>query len=132
MNSSKSSGPIRRARQSDLHLALKEQVGKELEQRGFEVLYEHNLVDVVGFHLGEGWIVAVEVELTARNLPANLIRNLRTGFSHILIVAPTERALDLYNRKVGEHAANAECHMIRVVSPAGIENALDGWFVPKS
>jgi hypothetical protein len=85
MNSSPDSGPLKRARQSELHLRLKQQVATELALLGFDVMFEFRLADVVGFHLGAGIVVAVEIELSSRNVVSNLLRNLGNGFTMILI-----------------------------------------------
>lgn len=133
MNSSHSSGPINRARQSDQHLALKEKVGAALTRRGFEVLYEHNLADVVAYHLDRGIVIVVEVELSARNLASNLTRNLASGFRHIFIVAPGEQEAVLYEWKLSGHpAVRNRSDVLRIVTPDRIEDSLDKWLSDKA
>ena len=91
MNSSQSSGPVNRAHQSNRHLEAKQEAGEILTRLGFEVMYEFELADVVGFHLESGTVVALEVELSPKNIANNLARNLKHGFQIIIIAVPADR-----------------------------------------
>ena len=106
MNSSPNSGPLKRARQSELHLRLKQQVATELSRRGFEVMFEFRLADVVGFHLPAGIVLAVEIELSSRNVVANLLRNLGNGFKVILIAVRPPQVGNI-ERLIQPHVAAA-------------------------
>ena len=51
-------------------------------------MFEFRLADVVAFNLRNGSLLAIEVEMTPRNILGNLRRNIRNGFKSILIVTP--------------------------------------------
>ncbi len=108
---------MKRGHESAEHREMKEAVAAWLRTHGFEVLFEHQLVDVLGYRVSDGHVIAVEVERTERNLLGNLRRNLRNGYTDILIIAPNvdkQRRYECVLRQHGELIGNARVRCITI------------------
>ena len=81
---------IKRGRESALHRAGKLALGRLLTTRGFLVLFEHLLADLVAFRRAhsELRIVCGEHETTLRNVRNNVRRDFAKGCSALVILVP--------------------------------------------
>ncbi len=79
----------RRGHESPEHVALKRRTIHALRALGFLVAPEHHECDVAAIHPMTGYVVAVEIERSPRNLARNLARNRQRGCDAVWIVAPT-------------------------------------------
>lgn len=84
--------PIKRGCESALHRAGKLALGRLLATRGFLVLLEHRLADVVAFRFAQGLrrIVCGEHDTTLRRIRSNVRRDFARGTNALVILVPND------------------------------------------
>ena len=85
---------IKRGRESALHRAGKLALGRLLASRGFLVLFEHLLADVVAFRRAHSGLRTVcgEHDTTIRNVRSNVRRDFANGCRSLVILVSNESA----------------------------------------
>lgn len=94
---------MKRGHESEEHREMKLAVANWLKSHGYEVLFEHQLVDVMGYRVSDGHALAVEIERTERNLLGNLRRNLSNSYRDMLIIAPSEQRRFRFQSILDQH-----------------------------
>ncbi len=90
---------INRGHESPLHRALKQETSNLLPRLGFQfVLCEYLCADIVA--MGYGGVLAVEVELSVRNVLRNLERDFANGCNLALVVCADLQTLRAVARKL--------------------------------
>jgi hypothetical protein len=84
--------PLHRARENSTHPRGKADLGRLVSRRGFLVLYEHKLADVVAFRSAMGGvrIVCGEHDQRVYTVSPNVQRNFRNGCHAMVILVPDE------------------------------------------
>lgn len=109
---------MNRAHETSEHLQLKKDVAACFESLGYEIIFEHQLVDVLAFNTKTKSVVAIEIERTERNLLNNLRRNQSNGFKTVLVVAPDEKRKQRYERIFSNYEGEFSHMKIKCVSPS--------------
>ena len=123
MKSDSKTDNFRRARQGDEHHAQKAEAVESLLKLGFDsVLYEYLCSDAVliGLAHKSPFLLALEIELSARNIPRNQDRNFQQGADATLVVCPDFHTMAAVARKLARTEKDSRRGRVGLVNLAGL------------
>jgi hypothetical protein len=77
----------RRGYESSWHLEAKIEVGDFFDARGWHTFYEQQNTDVVIRHYTTGFIAAIEVEASPKNVTRNIERDIANGCNAVAVLS---------------------------------------------
>lgn len=90
----------RRGHETSTHLHVKQELGARCESIGWSTFYEEQGADIVIRHYQTGFIAAIEVESSPRNVTRNIERNIAHGCDAVAVVSLNDRFLRQIANKV--------------------------------
>ncbi len=117
---------MKHAHETQEHVSMKLTYFHALTNSGFMVKAEEVGADLVAFKPGLQGICALEMERSVRNAIKNILRDLKSGASHVVTITDSQTTRDQIIRKAARHlphAIQSRVSVICMLDPEAIDIA---------